>query len=294
MTSNAAALRGPGLPAVDRVVAGLTDLILGGLTPGAQLPSEAELAATYEVSRLTVREAVRVLSGRGLLDLSRGRRATVREPDGSAFGDFLATVMRHDAKGLLDLIEVRQALEIQSATLCAKRITRAGIAAIASALAGMRAAAADMRGAGDRTAAEERFHQWDVGFHEALALASGNRMLGHLLEAMAAPLRDSFHLSMRGHELRGHTPEDTVAAHERIFERIQAGDARGAAQAMRSHLREAVRDVSAALNTRTMARQRGADSQVPQPRSTSSGHASPAASARPRRSGKQGEMHRDG
>jgi len=75
-------------------------------------------------------------------------------------------------------------------------------------------------------------------------------MLGHLLEAMAAPLRDSFHLSLRGHELRGHTPEDTIAAHERIFERIQAGDSRGAAQAMRSHLREAVRDVSAALNAR--------------------------------------------
>jgi GntR family transcriptional regulator, transcriptional repressor for pyruvate dehydrogenase complex len=237
------------LPAVDRVVAGLMDLVLGELAPGAQLPSEAELATTYDVSRLTVREAVKVLSGRGLLDLSRGRRAIVREPDGSAFGDFLAAAMRHDAKGLLDLIEVRQALEIQSATLCAKRISRAGAAAIAGALAGMRAAAAEMR-SGDRVAAEERYHRCDVGFHEALALASGNRMLGHLLEAMAVPLRDSFHLSLRGHQLRGHTPEDTIVAHERIFERIQAGDARGAAQAMRSHLREAVRDVSAALNAR--------------------------------------------
>jgi GntR family transcriptional regulator, transcriptional repressor for pyruvate dehydrogenase complex len=246
------------LPAVERVVAGLTDLILGELSPGARLPSEAHLAAAYDVSRLTVREAVRVLSGRGLLDLSRGRRATVREPDGSAFGDFLAARMRHDAKGLLDLIEVRQALEIQSAMLCARRITRAGAAAIESALAGMRAAAAEMQSGGGR-AAEERFHQYDVGYHEALALASGNRMLGHLLEAMAASLRDSFHLSLRGHELRGHKPEDTIAAHERIFERIQAGDARGAAQAMRSHLREAVRDVSAALNAqlpnaRSMAR----------------------------------------
>ena len=69
-----------------------------------------------------------------------------------------------------------------------------------------------------------------------------------MLHTDTVPLRDSFHLSLRGHELRGHTPEDTIAAHERIFERIQAGDSRGAAQAMRSHLREAVRDVSAALN----------------------------------------------
>jgi len=252
----------PELPAVDRVVAGLTDLILGELSPGAQLPSEGELAAAYDVSRLTVREAVKVLSGRGLLELSRGRRATVREPDGSAFGDFLAAAMRHDTKGLLDLIEVRQALEIQSATLCARRLSRAGAAAIEAALAGMRASAGEMR-SGDRVAAEERFHQWDVGFHEALALASGNRMLAHLLEAMAAPLRDSFHLSMRGHELRGHTPEHTIAAHERIFERIKAGDARGAAQAMRAHLREAVRDVSAALNARMTVRDSGAATATP-------------------------------
>src|SRR5882724_8386077 len=99
-----------GVPAVERVVAGLADLVVGDLTPGAQLPSEADLAETYGVSRLTVREAVRVLAGRGLLELSRGRRATVREPDGSAFGDFLAAAMRHDTKGLFDLIEVRQAL----------------------------------------------------------------------------------------------------------------------------------------------------------------------------------------
>ena len=263
-----------GVPAVERVVAGLADLVVGDLTPGAQLPSEADLAETYGVSRLTVREAVRVLAGRGLLELSRGRRATVREPDGSAFGDFLAAAMRHDTKGLFDLIEVRQALEIQSAQLSAKRINRAGIAALESTLAGMRTAAAEMKAAAGRAAAEERFHQWDVGFHETLALCSGNRMLGHLLEAMATPLRDSFHLSMRGHELRGHTPEQTIAAHQRIFERVRAGDGRGAAQAMRSHLREAVRDVSAALNARLKGTDRDAAGAAPK--------ASPAATRKRR------------
>ena len=75
--------------AVERVVGRLMELILGELAPGTRLPSEAELARQYEVSRLTVREAVKVLAGRGLLEVSRGRRAVVREPDGSAFGDFL-------------------------------------------------------------------------------------------------------------------------------------------------------------------------------------------------------------
>ncbi len=236
-------------PAVDRVIAGLTETVVGELTPGAQLPSEADLAAVYGVSRLTVREAVKVLAGRGLLELARGRRAVVREPDGSAFGDFLSAVMKHDPKGLFDLIEVRQALEMHSAQLSAKRKNRAGLAAIEAALQGMREAAADMRRNWD-AATEDRFHEYDVGFHEAMALSSGNRMLAYLLEAIAEPLRESFHLSMQGHQLRGYTPEATIAAHERIFERVKAGDGRGAAQAMRLHLRESERDIRAAQNAR--------------------------------------------
>jgi DNA-binding FadR family transcriptional regulator len=239
-----------GTSAVERVVARLMDLILGDLAPGTRLPSEADLAADYQVSRLTIREAVKMLAGRGLLEVARGKRALVREPDGSAFGDFLATAMKHDPKGMFDLVEVRQALEIQSAVLSAKRINRAGIAAIDGALTGMREAAEKMRLGPDRAGAEERYHEFDVGFHEALALSSGNRMLAYLLEAMAAPLRDSFHLSMRGHRLRGHDAEETIAAHERIFERVKSGDGRGAAQAMRAHLRDAERDIKAALNAR--------------------------------------------
>ncbi|HEY5081623.1 MAG TPA: FadR/GntR family transcriptional regulator [Bauldia sp.] len=237
------------LPAVDRVVAGLTEMVFGELTPGAQLPSEADLATAYSVSRLTVREAVKVLAGRGLLELARGRRAVVREPDGSTFGDFLGAVMKHDPKGLFDLIEVRQALEIHSAQLSAKRKNRAGIAAIEAALQGMRETAAEMGHRWD-SATEDRFHEYDVGFHEALALSSGNRLLAYLLEAMAAPLRASFHLSMQGHQLRARTPDETIAAHERIFECVKAGDGRGAAQAMRLHLRESERDIRAAQNAR--------------------------------------------
>jgi GntR family transcriptional repressor for pyruvate dehydrogenase complex len=244
----ATATRSTAHPAVDRVVAGLTNMVIGELTPGAQLPSESELAVTYAVSRLTVREAVKVLAGRGLLELARGRRAVVREPDGSAFGDFLSAMMKHDPKGLFDLIEVRQALEIHSAQLSAKRKNRAGLAAIEAALQGMRETAADHRNWDSAT--EDRFHEYDVGFHEAMALSSGNRMLAYLLEAMAAPLRESFHLSMQGHKLRGYTPEATIAAHERIFERVKAGDGRGAAQAMRLHLRESERDIRAAQNAR--------------------------------------------
>lgn len=237
----------PAATATSGVADALADMILGHLSPGSSLPSEADLAARFEVSRLTVREAVKMLAGRGLLDVGRGRRAVVREPDGSAFSDFLVSLIQHDPKGLFDLVELRMSLEVQSASLAAKRASRAGLVALEAALQGMRDAAAAANG-GDADA-ERRFHQCDVGFHEALATASGNRVLSYLLEAMAVPLRDSFHLSHRGHELRGGTMDDTIAAHAAILAAIRIGKPRAAADAMRAHLQDTAQDIRIGLGS---------------------------------------------
>jgi hypothetical protein len=102
-------------------------------------------------------------------------------------------------------------------------------------------------------AAERRYHDADVGFHEALALASGNRILTYLFEAMASPLQESFYLTRRGHELRGHTHEHTIAAHRTILNFVRQGDARAAAEAMRTHLEDTERDIRLALGSRTAA-----------------------------------------
>ena len=229
------------------VAESLAHMVLNDLTPGSSLPSEAELSALYDVSRLTIREAVKLLEGRGLLVIARGRKAVVREPDSAAFADFLTSVIRYDSKGLFDLVEIRLSLEVQSATLAAKRATRAGIAAIESELQGMR----DSAGApGDplTTQMELDFHTHDVGFHEAVALASGNRVLGFLFEAMANPLREGFFISRQGHEQRGHSLHDTIAAHQRILDCIKSGNGRAAADAMRLHLKDTERDIRMAVS----------------------------------------------
>jgi GntR family transcriptional repressor for pyruvate dehydrogenase complex len=235
--------------AASTVADDLARLILGEMTPGTSLASEAELAVRYDVSRLTIREAVKMLEGRGLLEIARGRKAVVRAPDGSAFADFLTSIIRYDAKGLFDLIEVRQSLEVQSATLAARHSTRAGVAAIEACLQGMREAA-DGGINLPTDEAELRFHDFDVGFHEAIALASGNRVLGYLFEAMAQPLREGFYISRRGHEQRGHTVQDTINAHQRILDCIQDGNGRAAADAMRFHLKDTERDIRTALSVR--------------------------------------------
>jgi len=239
--------RPEGPTAASSVADHLATHILEKLEPGSSLPSEADLASQYKVSRLTVREAVKMLAGRGLLELARGRRAVVREPDGSVFGDFLVALIQQDPKGIFDLVEVRKSLEIQSATLAAKHASRPGVAAIEAALRGMREAEAELRDGSGADEAELRFHRSDIGFHEALALASGNRVLIYMFEAMAVPLQESFYISRRGHELRGHTLEDTVSAHERILQAVMQGNGRKAAEAMRSHLENTERDIRAAM-----------------------------------------------
>jgi DNA-binding FadR family transcriptional regulator len=189
-----------------------------------------------------------MLAGRGLLDVGRGRRAIVREPDGLALSDAITSHVQNDPKGLFDVLELRQSIEVLSASLAARRLNRAGEAALEAALAGMREAAAIAKSGGNSEDAEIRFHHNDLGFHGAIALASGNRLISHLFEAMASALRRGFNLSRQGHLLRGLTVDDTIAAHEAILAAIREGNVRAAEQAMRTHLDETERDVRAALD----------------------------------------------
>ncbi len=239
-----------GATASAAVADALAELVLTEMSPGMSLPAEGELATRFGVSRLTVREAIKLIAGRGLIDVGRGRRAVVIEPSGRGFADYLTTVIRNDPKGLFDLIELRMSVEVQSATLAAKRATRAGVAALESAIDGMQAAAEDGKKGIDPDGSETRFHQHDVGFHEAIALSSGNRLISYLFEAMAEPLQRSFSLSRRGHQARGQTVDDTIAAHYDVLEAIRAGNPKAAGAAMRAHLEDTERDIRSALSGR--------------------------------------------
>lgn len=236
--------------AATKVANELVQLIIGEMRPGASLPSEGELSTRFGVSRVTIREAVKMLAGRGLLNLGRGRRAILKEPDSAALGDFISWILQYDPKGMFDLVEVRLSLEVQSVGLAAQRATRPALAAIENQVQAMRDAAVRMdRTEGDHTA-ELAFHQADVGFHEALAMASGNRILISLFEAMALPLQRSFFMSRRGRQLRGQDSHLTIEAHERILSCVRAADLTAAEAAMRDHLAEAGRDMLAAVNGR--------------------------------------------
>jgi GntR family transcriptional repressor for pyruvate dehydrogenase complex len=228
--------------ALDKCVSVLELLVVEKLEPGQQLPSELDLSVSMGLSRVTVREALKVLSGRGLVELRKGTRAVVREPDASVLSDFLSVAIRRDPRGLLDLVEVRRALEVQAVSSAASHATRASIAAVEAAFRDMEKAAE----AGNE-ADLERYHHADVVFHEALALASGNRMLAFILEGLAGALEYSFRRSADVLFARGGSFEEALDSHRRILDFVVAGDAHGAAEAMQAHLRLAAQDMARAI-----------------------------------------------
>jgi GntR family transcriptional repressor for pyruvate dehydrogenase complex len=217
----------------DSVIAHLEELVLGELEPGSELPSESELAEQLGVSRLTVREATKSLQARRLVEIRQGRRPMVAHPNAGPIGDFFSAAVRRDPRRLMDLLEVRRALEVHIASLAAATASRAALVAAEAALLAMGEVADD----------RDAFHESDIRFHESLAEASGNQMLCFLIEAMEEPLRVARMQSMEGHLARGGTVDDVIEAHARILDRVRAGDADGAAKAMRQHLSQTARDL---------------------------------------------------
>jgi GntR family transcriptional regulator, transcriptional repressor for pyruvate dehydrogenase complex len=232
--------------ATHSVVDDLARRILEDMKPGSQLPSEAALAQEFAVSRITIREALKILTGRGLVMIARGRRAEVRQPDGSVYGEFLRALIRNDPKCLFDLVQVRRSLEIQAVVLAARNASRAGLAAVEAALQIMRDAAAEFEFSEYPDATELKFHRADVGFHEAMALAGGNRVLIYLFESMASSLQEAFVASHRGQRLLGKTLQDSLDAHRRILEAVSSGDEKAATEAMTALLDSAQDNLLAA------------------------------------------------
>ncbi|MEM1288877.1 MAG: FCD domain-containing protein [Pseudomonadota bacterium] len=233
--------------AAQNVASLLSSQIVGGLDIGAQLPSEAELSARFDVSRVTVREALKILAGQGLVSLSRGRRATVSQPDGAMFDAFLRLLIHSDPRASFDLMRVRRALEVQSVTLACRNASRSGLAAVEASLVAMTQAAEAMPEDGSDEACGRAFDLADVQFHQAMALAGGNRVLTFLFEAMEGALLDVFEGSRKGRQRLRHAMIANCADHRAILDHVRQRDEAIAADAMLALIDRAESNLRAAL-----------------------------------------------
>lgn len=196
------------------------------------LPAEPQLCETLQISRSALREAVRVLGGKGLVS-SRPHVGTMIRPrdewnmlDADLLGWSIEE--KPDPKVVVSLIEARQVIEPAAARLAAQRATAADLAAIERAFLGMTSA----RKINDFAA----YNAADQLFHTAILAASHNFVFRQFSTIIGAALEYSFSITLR--EL-GHA----LPVHGEVLEHIRMRDAEGASATMHRLLDVAISDL---------------------------------------------------
>src|SRR5512140_2333475 len=91
------------------------------LKPGDLLPSETSLAGSFGVSRPVIREALKNLEGKGVIEIINGKGALVRPIDSDPLRLFFQRAMQLERSSMLELMEIRKGMEVQAAALAAER-----------------------------------------------------------------------------------------------------------------------------------------------------------------------------
>jgi DNA-binding FadR family transcriptional regulator len=222
----------PGRNLTEEVVARIAGEIRGGrLEPGARLPTEQKLMAAMGVSRTVVREAVAALRAEGLVTTRQGSGAFVA-------ADASRVPFRIDPDGLssiadvLEVMELRLAIEIEAAALAAERMTPERLLPIGRALRAIEAAISRGEGAVNE----------DFAFHRAIAEATGNPRFGELLEYLGRHVipRQSVRVAVSTPQAQRQYLEDIQKEHGRIHAAIRDREPAEARKAMRTHLRRSL------------------------------------------------------
>lgn len=212
--------------AVDQL---LDAIIAGTLTAGDQLPPEGHLAAEFGVSRLTLREAVRLLQAQGVIVQvpgSRHRIAPVAEWTG------MDAVVRHARsagqrqRSSIELLEVRVMIETGAAQLAAERRAPEHLDTLESTLRRM----VEHHGSGDVDA----FVDADLEFHDTILRAADNRILIAAMLPLTSMLAETRGETSAIPEIREHAIDE----HGNLLAAIRSGDPIAARDAMGSHMRQ--------------------------------------------------------
>jgi GntR family transcriptional repressor for pyruvate dehydrogenase complex len=221
----------------ERVVGKVLELISSGAwKPGYRLPPERELSEAFGVSRTVVREAVKALEARGILESTTGSGVTVRRADFNMVSQSLETYMqlanRDDFE--IRLNEVRRVLEVEMVALAASRITP-------EQRTQLRGICRQMR---EEKNTAKQMAELDFRLHVTLAESTQNDLFKVLLAPLISQLREQIILTWEDFP---RPVEDVFDQHEAIVAAVESGDAEAARQAMTKHLiysRKVLEDIS--------------------------------------------------
>lgn len=210
-------------PLVEKTAERLLKLILErGYEIGAKLPNEYELAQDLEVGRSTIREAVRSLATRNVLEVRQGSGTYISSKKGVSEDPLGFSLVKDTAKLTADFFELRLLLEPRIAALTAQHATPKEVEALEKLVIDIEEAVA---------AGDPKHLQLDVNFHSLMAKYSGNIAMDSLLPV----INQSIHLINANYTNR-QMKEDSLQAHRDILNAIKAGDPIAAHDAMLLHI----------------------------------------------------------
>lgn len=194
----------------------------GDLKPGQRLPAERVLAEQLQVSRSSVREAIRSLELQGLVVSKRGSGTFITTDNLESVVALIASTLSAGTDTLKHIFEMRHMLEPQIAAAAAQRATPQEVQHLESTLEEQ-----EREIAGGETGVDA-----DTAFHFALASATHNSALVKVVSAVEDILRLSRDQSLQ----EPGRPQRSLASHRQILDMVRSGDSEGARRAMEHHL----------------------------------------------------------
>lgn len=214
--------------ATEQVVARVYELIKrDDLKPGERLPPERELAKQLGISRPALRAGLSSLISMGVLQSRQGAGTFIVDGPPALDSEPLRLLAQLHGFGFDNMFETRAILEVGAAGLAAERATAEHLAVMSDEIAEMFSALKD----------PQQFLVHDVGFHRAVAAASGNPTLATLVEMVSAILYER----RRDTIDRAHDFNEALELHRRVYRAIRARKPEEAREAMREHIVRAQR-----------------------------------------------------
>jgi GntR family transcriptional repressor for pyruvate dehydrogenase complex len=210
----------------------------GAISVGDRLPPERDLAISFNVSRTTVRDALRTLVGLGVLSIQHGKGIFVQGDEGMAIGNALWTPLIVKPDTIAALFEVRKTMETAAAGWAASRASLAHKEQLTRLVEDVKAHVTDTNRVDLVTAALS-----DQAFHTTLIIASHNPIAGRLMTNLLDLLEEvrKTSLAIPGRAWM------SILDHERIAQAIMEGDVSAAQAAMMAHLTSVERAVLGSL-----------------------------------------------
>lgn len=210
----------------EQVIAQIKSMIVNGtLKSGDKLPSERELVEHLQVSRPSIREALRALQTTGLIECKQGEGNYISQSFENTLFEPLSIMFMLQESNPEKIIEVRKVIEVETAAIAAEKITDEELESLHELIKALK-----------NSTYENDNSKLDKKFHYQIAQASGNVIILNILNAISL-LIDSFIEGTRKNILVDEKNKEVlVTQHTNIYEALKNHDSQKASEAMRKHL----------------------------------------------------------